>query len=167
MQKKKLFDQCGQAKTLWSMFLPEKSNQTFCFHPQKSTAWFCREPGCNFWAYEPRNWTKKSQQNLLGKATGRISAKKYFLAWHCQWPILFHQKETRQVYSRQPLVDCASPHPCSLKQNSVSIFAFSLLAVTYHSTSRQDRYVFSTKSTPLRRGSKKAAKVCYLKVLDL
>ena len=31
---------------------------------------------------------------------------------------------------------------------------FSPLAVTYHSTSRQDRYVFSTKSTPLRRSSK-------------
>ena len=32
--------------------------------------------------------------------------------------------------------------------------AFSPLAVTYHSTCRQDRYVFSTKSTPWRRGSK-------------
>ena len=75
VQKKKLFDQCGQAKTLWSMFLPEKSNQKFCSHPQKSTAWFCREPGCNFWAYEPRNWTKKSQQNLLGKQQGEFLQK--------------------------------------------------------------------------------------------
>lgn len=73
--RRKTFDQCGPAKTLWSMFLPEKSNQTFCFHPQKSAAWFCRNLGAIFELMSQELDKKITTKSLWGRQQGEFLQK--------------------------------------------------------------------------------------------
>jgi hypothetical protein len=142
------------------MVLPEKSNQTFCFHHRKAQHDVAGNLGAIFELMSQGIGQKIATKSFWGRQQGEFLQKNISLHGMANDRFFsIKRKPGKCIIDASPLVDSASPHPCSLKQNSVSIFAFSLLAVTYHSTSGQDRYVFSTKSTPLRRGSKKPQKL--------